>query len=124
MLYISDELYIIFCWFCFVHQIEESPPPPPAPAADPLNALLVPSGTNQFEKLRGHCKIEYAIWDHVDVATEIITHIITKQQLSGYTLCTFAVIVDGYRVQQTALQSLICAKHWQAGHSIFLFLYH
>jgi hypothetical protein len=40
--------------------------------------------------------IDYASWDHADVATEMITHIITKQQLGGYTSRTFAAIVDGY----------------------------
>ncbi len=31
----SNALYIIFPWFCFVHQTADSSPPPPAPAADP-----------------------------------------------------------------------------------------
>ncbi len=57
MLYMnSNALYIILCWFCFVHQTEASPPPPPAPApaAVPSKADLVPTGTNPFAKLRGH----------------------------------------------------------------------
>jgi hypothetical protein len=65
--------------------------------------------------------IDYASWDHVDVATEMITQIITKQQLGGYTSRTFAAIVDGYRVQQTAFTKFVLR---QAGNSVFLFLYH
>jgi hypothetical protein len=120
-----------------VDQTEDYHPPPPAPAAescaDPSKADLVPTGTNPFEKLRGHnvmqalkaalvpwliaeYGIDFASWDHVDVATEIITHIITKQQLGQYTSRrssrTFAAIVDGHRVQSSEppLQSLFCAK--------------
>jgi hypothetical protein len=84
-----------------VHQTEEAPLPPPATAEDSSNAHFnaVPSGTNLFEKLRGHVVMqalnatlvpwlipEYGIgfssWDHVDVATEMIPHIVTKQQLA------------------------------------------
>ena len=68
-----------------------------------LNATMVPWLIAEYG-------IDYASWDHVDVATEIITHIITKQQLGGYTSRTFAAVVDGYRVQQTAFTKLFCAK--------------
>ncbi len=53
----------------------------------------------------------------MDVATEMITHIISKQQLGGYTSRTFVAIVDGYRVQQTASTKFVLR---QAGKSIFV----
>jgi hypothetical protein len=53
-----------------------------------LNANLVPWLIAEYW-------IDYASWDLVDVATEMITHIITKQQLGhlgGYTWSTFAAL--------------------------------
>jgi hypothetical protein len=124
----------------FVHQTEDyhPPPPPPALAADISKTDLVPTGTNPFDKLRGHVVmqalnaalvpwliaeygIDFASWDHVDVATEMIAQIITKQQLGQYTLRTFAAIVKGYRVQQTAFTKFVLR---QAGNFIFLFPFH
>jgi hypothetical protein len=81
-----------------------------------LNATLAPWLISEYGM--DH---DYASWDRVDVATEMITHIITKQQLGGYTSRTFAAIVDGYRVQQTAFTKFVLR---QAGNTIFSFLYH
>jgi hypothetical protein len=65
--------------------------------------------------------IDYASWDHVDVTTEMITHIIIRQQLGGYASRTFAAIIDGYRVQQTAFTKFVLR---QADNFIFLFSFH
>ena len=116
-----------------MHQTEDSQPPPPVPAADPTPADNVPTGTNPFLKLRGHENmaslnatmvpwliaeygIDYPSWDHVDVATEMIAAIVTKQQLGGYTSRTFPAVVDGHRVEQTAFTKFVLR---QAGNFIF-----
>ena len=76
-----------------------------------LNAALVPWLIAQYG-------IDFSSWDHVDVATEMITHIVTKEKLGGYTARTFAAVVDGHRVQQTGFTKFVLR---QAGTSIFLF---
>ncbi len=116
-----------------MQQTEDSPPPPPVHAADPSKADYVPTGTNPFLRLRGHnvmaalnanlvpwliaeYGIDYSSWDHVDVATEMITHIVTKLQLGQYTSRTFAAVVEGHRVEQTAFTKFVLR---QAGNFIF-----
>ena len=65
-----------------------------------LNVILVPWLIAEYRN-------DFASWDHVDVATEMITHIVTKEQLGGYTQRTFAAMVDGHRVQQTAFTTFV-----------------
>ena len=80
-----------------------------------LNATLVPWLIAEYGA-------DYASWDHVETATEMITHIVTKEQLGGYTKRTFTAIVDGHRVQQLAFTKFVLR---QAGISnLFLFLNH
>jgi hypothetical protein len=58
--------------------------------------------------------MDFARWGHIDTATEKITHIITNEQLSGYTERSFPAIVDGHRVarrvQQTAFAKFVLRK--------------
>jgi hypothetical protein len=79
-----------------------------------LNANLVPWLIAEYG-------IDYASWEHVDVATEMITQIVTKLQLGCYTSRTFAAVVEGHRVQQTAFTKFVLR---QAGNFIFLFPFH
>ena len=67
-----------------------------------LNATLVPWLIAEYGA-------DYASWDHVETATEMITHIVTKEQLGGYTKRTFTAIVDGHRVQQLAFTKFVFA---------------
>ena len=107
-------------------------------APDPSPADYVPTGTNPFQKLRGHENmtslnatlvpwliaeygVDYQSWDHVDIATEMIAAIVTKLQLGGYTSRTFPAVVEGHRVEQTAFTKVVLR---QAGNFIFLFPFH
>jgi hypothetical protein len=76
-----------------------------------LNATLVPWLIAEYGN-------DYASWDHVDVATEMITHIVIKLQLGQYTSRTFAAAVEGHRVEQTAFTKFVLR---QAGNFIFCF---
>ena len=109
---------------CFVRQNSTEEPPPVAEPRTIVVAGNVPSISNPFDQLRGHENMrtlnailvpwliaefgnDFASWDHVDVATDMITHVVTKEQLGGYTQRTFAAIVEGRRVQQTAFTKFV-----------------
>ena len=79
-----------------------------------LNATMVPWLIAEYG-------IDYQSWDHVDVATEMIAAIVTKLQLGGYTSRTFAAVVDGHRVEQTAFTKFVLR---QAGNFIIFFPFH
>jgi hypothetical protein len=51
--------------------------------------------------------INYADWDNVETATHMIAHVITSQQLGGYTERTFPVVLDGHRVNQVTFTKFI-----------------
>jgi hypothetical protein len=75
-----------------------------------LNASLVPW-------LIANTKLIFASWDHVDAPTEMIAHIVTKEQLSGYTECSFPAIFDGHRVQKTPFTKFVLR---QTGNSVLI----
>ncbi len=74
-----------------------------------LNATLVPWLIAEYGN-------DYVRWDNVGVVTEMITHIVTKLQLGGYTLRTFAAAVEGHLVEQTAFTKFVLR---QANNFIF-----
>ena len=59
--------------------------------------------------------IEFASLDNTDVAAEMISHIIMKNELGGYTKSTFPAIIEGHAMQQTAFAKFVLR---QLGNSI------
>ena len=51
--------------------------------------------------------IYYADWDNVDTATHMLTHVITSQQLVGYTERTFPAAINRHRVEQVAFSKYV-----------------
>jgi hypothetical protein len=100
---------------------DEAPPAERAPKGGPSP---IRSSTDPFEVIRGHVPmqtlnasllpwliaeigIDFASLDNHEAATEMITHIITKHELGGYTTSTFPAIVEGHGMQRTAFSKFV-----------------
>ena len=96
-------------------QAERSPKGVPSP---------IPSSSDPFDVIRGHVPmqtlnnillpwliaeygIDFASLDNTDVASEMISHIIMKHELGGYTKTTFPAIIDGHAMQRTAFSKFV-----------------
>ena len=77
-----------------------------------LNAALLPWLIAEYG-------IDFASLDNQEFDTEMITHIITKHELGGYTTSTFPAIVEGHDMQRTAFSKCVLR---QLSNS-FVFMY-
>ncbi len=95
-------------------------PVPPTPFMD----LMLSTTPNPFERLKNHTTItainlaltpwliaeygiDFADWDNDNTATHMIAHVITSQQLGGYTKRTFPAVIDGHRIAQVTFTKFI-----------------
>ena len=98
--------------------------PPPASPNWPAPSPAFTAKPNPFACLKTHPTMaainsaiipwliaEYGIyyfdWDNADTATLMIAHVITSQQLGGYTERTFPEAIDGHRVEQVAFTKFV-----------------
>ncbi len=109
--------------------VDEAPPQEESPKGGPPP---IPSSSDPFDVIRRHVPmqtlnsillpwliaeygIDFASLDNTDVASEMISHIIMKNELGGYTKSTFPAIIEGHAMQWTAFAKFVLS---QLGNSI------
>ena len=110
--------------------------PPPAEESPKGGPALIRSSSDPFEVIRGHVPMQtlngillpwliaeygmdFASLDNTEVATEMISYIIMKHELGGYTKSTFPAIIDGRAMQQTAFTKFVLRQLGKSIHFMY-----